>query len=152
MKSDFHTENKKSCLGSKLNFVFFTCLPHFTLGLTISVDIRKVKQFYVVISLKCYKKCKFATCFLWLWILCYGFWGSEGFQGTHMDVLNHFSSKLMTNPKKRFVNLFGEFSPFCAAAAAETRRDASQYNAHAAWHGVKFFSCYRLSLNQTMHL
>ena len=37
-------------------------------------------------------------------------------------------------------------------AAAETRRDASQYNAHAAWHGVKFFSCYRLSLNQTMHL
>ena len=44
MKSDFHTENKKSCLGSKLNFVFYTCLPHFTLGLTILVDIRKVRQ------------------------------------------------------------------------------------------------------------
>ena len=27
---------QKSCLGSKLNFVFYTCLPHFTLGLTMS--------------------------------------------------------------------------------------------------------------------
>ena len=33
-----------------------------------------------------------------------------------MDALNHFSSKLMMNPKKRFVNLFGEFSPLCAVA------------------------------------
>ena len=44
---------QKSCLGSKLNFVFYTCLPHFTLGLTILADIRKVRQVYVVISLKC---------------------------------------------------------------------------------------------------
>ena len=44
---------QKSCLGSKLNFVFYTCLPHFTLGLTILVDIRKVRQVYVVISVKC---------------------------------------------------------------------------------------------------
>ena len=34
MKSDFYTENKK-CMGSKLNFLFYTCLPHFTLGVTI---------------------------------------------------------------------------------------------------------------------
>ena len=38
---------QKSCLGSKLNFVFYTCLPHFTLGLTILVDFRKVRQVYV---------------------------------------------------------------------------------------------------------
>ena len=53
IKSDFHTENKKSCLGFKLNFVFYTCLPHFTFGLTILDDIRKVRQVYVVISVKC---------------------------------------------------------------------------------------------------
>ena len=44
------------------------------------------------------------------------FWGLRASRGTHMDALNHFSSKLMTNPKKRFVNLFGEISPWCAAA------------------------------------
>ena len=33
------------------------------------------------------------------------FLGSEGFQGTHIDALNQFSSK--------FVNLFGKFSPLC---------------------------------------
>ena len=43
---------QKSCLGCKLSFVFYTCLPHFTLGLTILVDIRKVRQVYKVISLK----------------------------------------------------------------------------------------------------
>ena len=30
-----------------------------------------------------------------------------------MDALNPFSSKLMTFPKGRFVNLFGDFSPLC---------------------------------------
>ena len=40
------------------------------------------------------------------------FLGSEGLQGTHMDALNPFNSKLMTlTPKGRFVNLFGDFSP-----------------------------------------
>ena len=38
MKSYFHTENKK-CLGSKLNFVFYTCLPNITLGLTLGKDV-----------------------------------------------------------------------------------------------------------------
>ena len=34
------------------------------------------------------------------------FWGSEGFQGTHMDALNQFSSKLMTlTPKWGLWNL-----------------------------------------------
>ena len=47
MKSDFHTENKIKCLGSEINFVFYTRLPHFTLGLTILADIRKVRQVYV---------------------------------------------------------------------------------------------------------
>ena len=33
---------QKSCLGSKLNFVFYTCLPHFTLVLKILADLKKV--------------------------------------------------------------------------------------------------------------
>ena len=34
-----------------------------------------------------------------------------------MDALNPFNSKLMTlDPKRRFVNLFGEFSPLCGSA------------------------------------
>ena len=41
--------------------------------------------------------------------------GSEGLQETHMDALNTFSSKLMTLTPRRFVNLFGVFSPLCAA-------------------------------------
>ena len=53
MKSDFHTENKNKCLGSKLNFVYYTCFLHFTLELTILANIRKVRQVYVVITLKC---------------------------------------------------------------------------------------------------
>ena len=64
MKSNFHTENKKSCLESKLNFVFYTCLPHFTLGPTILVDIKKVRQVYVVITVKCQNKFKNTSCFL----------------------------------------------------------------------------------------
>ena len=47
--------------------------------------------------------------------------GSEGLQGTHLDALNTFSSKLMTLTPRRFVNLFGEFSPLCA-----TRRAAEE--------------------------
>ena len=47
MKSDFHTVNKKKYLGSKLNFVFYTCLLQFTLGLTILAGVRKVRQVYV---------------------------------------------------------------------------------------------------------
>ena len=37
---------QKSYLGSKVNFVFFSCLPHFTFGLTNLVGIRKVRQVY----------------------------------------------------------------------------------------------------------
>ena len=33
---------QKKLLGSKLNFVFYTCLLHFTLGLTILAGVRKV--------------------------------------------------------------------------------------------------------------
>ena len=43
MKSNYHTE-KKICLESKLNFVFYTCLSHFTLGLTILADVRKITK------------------------------------------------------------------------------------------------------------
>ena len=40
---------------------------------------------------------------------------SEGLQGTHMNALNPFNSKLMDiDPKGRFMNLFGDFSPLCA--------------------------------------
>ena len=38
--------------------------------------------------------------------------GSEGLQGTHMDVLNTFSFKINDiDTKRRFVNLFRDFSP-----------------------------------------
>ena len=40
------------------------------------------------------------------------FLGSEGFQGTHIDALNQFSSK--------FVNLFGKFSPLCGGPEMQT--------------------------------
>ena len=39
------------------------------------------------------------------------FLGFEGLQGTHIDALNPNSSK----PERRFVNLYGEFSPLCVA-------------------------------------
>ena len=49
----------------------------------------------------------------------YNFLLFEGLQGTHMNALNPFNSKLMTlTPKWRFVNLFSDFSPLCGAAAA----------------------------------
>ena len=33
-----------------------------------------------------------------------------------MDALSQFSSKLMKLTEKRFINLFGEFSPWCGMA------------------------------------
>ena len=44
MTSDFHRENKKSCLGCKQTFVFCTCPPHFTLGLAILVAKKSDKS------------------------------------------------------------------------------------------------------------
>ena len=42
------------------------------------------------------------------------FLGSEGFQGTHIDALNLFNSKIgEIDPDGRFVNLFNKFSPLC---------------------------------------
>ena len=50
----------------------------------------------------------------------YNFLVSEGLQGTFMNALNPFKSKLVT---LRFVNLFSDISPLCGvavvAAAAE---------------------------------
>ena len=40
----------------------------------------------------------------------YNFLGSEGLQGTHMNAFK-IDDK---DPKGRFVNLFGDFSPLCA--------------------------------------
>ena len=37
-------------MGIQLKFVFFTCSPFFTLGLTILADVRKYRPLYVVIS------------------------------------------------------------------------------------------------------
>ena len=48
---------------------------------------------------------------LWIWTLHHNFLGSEGFVGTHMDALNHFSSKLMT------LILKGGLWNFCANLA-----------------------------------
>ena len=52
-KSSFHEENTKKYLVSQLNVLFSLCLLRFTLGLTILANVRKVKQVYVVILLKC---------------------------------------------------------------------------------------------------
>ena len=45
------------------------------------------------------------------------FLGSERLQGTHMDALNPFKINDI-EPKRRFVNLFGEFSSLCGMAQA----------------------------------
>ena len=67
------------------------------------------------------------THILWIWILLsvhHNFLGSKGLQGTHIDASNPFSSKLMTliDPSWRFVNLFREFSPWCASGAWHTQK------------------------------
>ena len=79
---------QKSCLGCKLSFVFYTCLPHFTLGLTILGVVEKSGKSMLWFT----EMLENSTCFLWIWILLsvhhdfLGSEGSKGFQGTHSTV------------------------------------------------------------------
>ena len=76
-------------MGSKLNFVFSTCPPHFCCMFTILADVRKNRLLYVG---KCWKFCKNPPCFpthiLWIKIFLtmdFDFLRYRGLQGTHMD-------------------------------------------------------------------
>ena len=76
-------------MGSKLNFVFSTCPPHFCCMFTILADVRKNRLLYVG---KCWKCCKNPPCFpthiLWIKIFLtmdFDFLRYRGLQGTHMD-------------------------------------------------------------------
>ena len=86
-----HVLNIKNYLGSKLNFVFSTCPPHFCCMFTILADVRKNRLLYVG---KCWKFCKNPPCFpthiLWIKIFLtmdFDFLRYRGLQGTHMDAL-----------------------------------------------------------------
>ena len=84
-----HVLNIKNYLGSKLNFVFSTCPPHFCCMFTILADVRKNRLLYVG---KCWKFCKnppyFPTYILWIKIFLtmdFDFLRYRGLQGTHID-------------------------------------------------------------------
>jgi hypothetical protein len=50
VKKGEHVLREKKYSGSNWNFVFFTCSPFFTLGLTIQADVRKFRPLHIVIS------------------------------------------------------------------------------------------------------
>ena len=54
----------------------------------------------------------------------HNFWGSEGLQGTHIDALNPFSSKLMTMTPRGGLLTFSTNLALCAAVAAAAAKPA----------------------------
>ena len=86
-----HVKNIKNYLGSKLNFVFSTCSPHFCCMFTILADVRENRLLYVG---KCWKFCKkppyFPIHILWIKIflpLDFDFLRYRRLQETHMDAV-----------------------------------------------------------------
>ena len=95
VKKANHAEKKDTWYLSKC-LIFSTCFAFFTLELTILANIRKTRLPYIVILLKCILFLSIYLMNLKTSIMNYNFLDSEGLQGTHMDALNPFNSKLIT--------------------------------------------------------
>ena len=77
------------------------------------------------------------THILWIWILLsvnHNFWGSEGLQGTYIDALNPFSSKLMTLAPRGGLWTFLENLALCAPRPVNGVAKAGYWDHREAHH------------------